>query len=628
MSRIVAGILLAVAVLLIAPARLAYGLVLGDAELGSSIGQPLHVWIPYRAGPGESINAACVRLVGGAPFPTANIPVTVNARLGLQSQGGKDYITVESAEPVANRIVRLIVEVKCGRSIALTQEYMLLLYVPERSTEPVAPRPNPVSGEGRPAVSTITKPQPSPPVAIPPRPSPSAAAPSLSPAPSPPTVPARPRSEPPAVPAKASGAVVMPEAPKAPAIARNSPPPQTDNVRPVLRIDPARGKEKIAAAGGKDACCFRLTYELMNGAPPLSETERERLRQDLRDRSSEQVPLSRVQALRDETATLQAQLAASAKALENAEARAARGYMSYAALAAAALMLALGAWFWLRRRLRPGPLAPGNIDLNAGNLGKTEVQVPVAAHFAPAGPAPVAVTAAPAPAEAIDDATISIRAEERIAPTTPVADAAVAEGSTRLNFDFSRPAAVPAPALHPADIGVAPPDLEPDPALRAMEYKNAYIAARFPEIAAGNIVLDDYASVIEGARIFYQDDQDAAKAVELLRVALTTHPEHGGLWLAFFEILWLERAAPEFADLAQRYLARGDGRADSNWPMIAKLGRELDPGNALYSADGLPETGDSSPNWLSAELDMMGDVLALELRTQVLELRDAALAGS
>lgn len=81
--------------------------------------------------------------------------------------------------------------------------------------------------------------------------------------------------------------------------------------------------------------------------------------------------------------------------------------------------------------------------------------------------------------------------------------------------------------------------------------------------------------------------------------------------------------APEYADLAQRYHDTHDAATDQHWPMIAKLGREFEPDSELYKADGLPLVESLQPNWLNSELDMMGDLLALDLRAQVLALCDA-----
>jgi hypothetical protein len=204
-----------------------------------------------------------------------------------------------------------------------------------------------------------------------------------------------------------------------------------------------------------------------------------------------------------------------------------------------------------------------------------------------------------------------------------VADTKRQDPSARVDFDVSRD--VPDTRFAPVVTLPAHIAAPLDPALRAAEYKKAYILGRFPEIAAGNIVLRNPSSVIEGARIFYQDDHNPAKAVELLRIALAMHPEHERLWLALFEILSLEYMAPEFEDLAQRYHDTRDVRADNHWPRVAKLGRDLDPGNKLYRADGLRPVEGSNPNWLNSQLDMMADALAMELRSNVLESHNATV---
>ena len=600
------GTAVACSLLLLLPVGPAFGVVLGDAELGSSMNQPLRAWIPYGLTEGESIDASCVRLLPGPPLPTANVPVTVNARLSLQSRAGNDYIAVESTEAINNRIVRLIIEVKCGKSKAVTQEYMLLLYQQEPSATPDAPRPGSVVAASKPAASAIAKRQPPVPTVSAPQP------------------PAKPRIESPPVKPKGGATPAAPNPPQASAAPPNPPPRQIDKAPPLPRIEPARGEAKPDAGGDGNFCCFKLSYELTNReGPPLTDAERERLRQDLRDRTSEQDPVVRVRALNEEVATLNKQLAASAQALEAAQARAVRSYATYAAFAAALLVLALGAWLWLRQRTRNNLRAPANLELNISGGEAASAELPV--HAQPVSASVPAMPEGPGP-------RIETVVSTPPAPQTPspasTNDAAIPEASTQRDHDLTQADPDQTLALRAAKFDAPQAEPEPDAALRAAEYKNAYILARFPEIATGNIVLDDQASVIEGARIFYQDDQDAAKAAEFLRIAISTHPEHVGCWLALFEILWLERAAPEFSEHAQRYHDRPDGRDDTHWPMIAKLGRDLEPGNELYRADGLPAVGESSPNWLNAELDMMGDVLGLELRTQVLALHDAARAAT
>jgi hypothetical protein len=95
------------------------------------------------------------------------------------------------------------------------------------------------------------------------------------------------------------------------------------------------------------------------------------------------------------------------------------------------------------------------------------------------------------------------------------------------------------------------------------------------------------------------------------------HPEHVNVWLALFEILYLERTAAEFSELARRYRDARDTATDEHWPMIVRLGYKLDPENPLFSTGG-PGTDEPQPNWLNSELDMMGDALAIELHMQML----------
>ena len=168
---------------------------------------------------------------------------------------------------------------------------------------------------------------------------------------------------------------------------------------------------------------------------------------------------------------------------------------------------------------------------------------------------------------------------------------------------------------------------KPEATQRAKQYREAYFAERFPEIAAGSIVLSNSASVVEGARIMYQEDQDVSRAVELLQLAWSSYRENLGLWLCLFEIYWLEGMRAPFIELARRFLENFSTR-HKDWPMIARLGRELDATNVVFRADGLPAVQEGTPNWLNAELDMMGQVLSREMRDQVLEVAAPAALGN
>lgn len=161
--------------------------------------------------------------------------------------------------------------------------------------------------------------------------------------------------------------------------------------------------------------------------------------------------------------------------------------------------------------------------------------------------------------------------------------------------------------------------------------RRRYIEERFPEIRAGTIVLDDPASVVKGARLFYEDGA-MPRAVELLRFAIEDRPDTLRPWLALFEIYRLERLTGEYAELAGRFLDRHG--ATQSWPKVQAFGREIDPGNALYQqppVNSLETIGPSqarriaashvdplTENWLEAPMDFENEVLATELRRSLM----------
>ena len=173
--------------------------------------------------------------------------------------------------------------------------------------------------------------------------------------------------------------------------------------------------------------------------------------------------------------------------------------------------------------------------------------------------------------------------------------------------------------------------------------RQRYIEERFPEVASGTVALDDPASLIKGARLFYEDGA-LPRAVELLQFAIEERPDEIRTWLALFEIFRLERLTGEFAQLAGRFAER-HGTSDA-WRKVRYFGREIDPGNPLYREDvvGSLETigprearrlaANAAPvdpiaeNWLDAPMDFENEVLANELRNALMgeaRLTDADL---
>lgn len=163
------------------------------------------------------------------------------------------------------------------------------------------------------------------------------------------------------------------------------------------------------------------------------------------------------------------------------------------------------------------------------------------------------------------------------------------------------------------------------------QLRRRYLEERFPEIAVGTIDLDDPDSVVKSARLFYEDGA-LSRAVELLQFAVEESPESVKPWLALFELFRLERLPGEFGALAERFRERHGG--SPQWPKVQFIGRELDPQNPLYhdapqahletigpvqAARAVPASFDPmAENWLNAPMDFTSDALATGLRAALL----------
>ena len=164
------------------------------------------------------------------------------------------------------------------------------------------------------------------------------------------------------------------------------------------------------------------------------------------------------------------------------------------------------------------------------------------------------------------------------------------------------------------------------------ELRRRYIEERFPEIANRTLSLENPASIVKGARLFYEDGA-LPRAVELLQFAIEDKPSEVRTWLALFEIFRLERLTGEFAALAQRFHQQ-HGNTEY-WRKVQYFGREIDPTNPLYKEDAINTLETIGPreakrlaagggvdpiaeNWLEAPMDFENEVLANELRQSLM----------
>ena len=213
-------------------------------------------------------------------------------------------------------------------------------------------------------------------------------------------------------------------------------------------------------------------------------------------------------------------------------------------------------------------------------------------------------------------------------------------------FDDTSPlpeATQPGLAAHEPAAGASPAESRPVLASDAVlatrlsddshQLRRRYIEERFPEVMNGTVALDDPASVIKGARLFYEDGA-LPRAVELLQFAIEGDPREVKTWLALFEIFRLERLTGEFAELAARFREHHGG--GDWWRKVRYFGREIDPGNPLYREDAVATLETIGPrearrlaaslaavdpiaeNWLNAPMDFENEVLANELRNALM----------
>jgi hypothetical protein len=130
-----------------------------------------------------------------------------------------------------------------------------------------------------------------------------------------------------------------------------------------------------------------------------------------------------------------------------------------------------------------------------------------------------------------------------------------------------------------------------------------YMQERYPELGARTVSIDEPDSMINAARLYYEENQ-FGKACELLTYAVEERPQEIRYWLAQFELFRLEKMAPQFSDLATKFQVML-GHTDA-WPKVRQIGYALDPAHPLFAAarnDTDEERFDPmSENWLNAPL--------------------------
>lgn len=195
-------------------------------------------------------------------------------------------------------------------------------------------------------------------------------------------------------------------------------------------------------------------------------------------------------------------------------------------------------------------------------------------------------------------------------------DAPVIFDDTPARFEVdSRPATT-------VDFLVGMDEKLPEDRVRRLQYMHE----RYPELKTNTISIDDADSVINAARLYYDEGDKGNgrnKASELLTFAVEERPQEIRYWLAQFEIFRLENMAAEFTAMAGKFHVLFSHT--TAWPMVRHIGHELDPGNPLFAAGGSPLLAGEmrfdpiAENWLNAPMDFTSDALMSDLRLALLD---------
>jgi hypothetical protein len=153
-----------------------------------------------------------------------------------------------------------------------------------------------------------------------------------------------------------------------------------------------------------------------------------------------------------------------------------------------------------------------------------------------------------------------------------------------------------------------------DASMRA-RLRDRYIEARFPGVLSSSADLADADGVVTIARLLFEEGR-YDDAQELLQLAIGQSGSEP-LRLARLEITFLQRDASRYVALAREL--RQAHPQTREWTEVARLGRLLVPGEALFGADAGQRPHDrygpwpDMPNWIQASWDLTPEVLAAEL---------------
>ncbi len=637
----------------------AHAVGLGEIDLRSYLGQPLDARIPVSAGADEPLDESCFKLINGAI--TSDAGHATPAKLSFQQVGRNNILLIRSSSTVPEPAVRVQVEVGCGNVSKVSREYILLLDPPEYAAASRINLPANPAAAASPTASVVREAPVATAKSLPATAegervgglstlsdaAPDALAAPMAPAPKSMRKP-RNAGKPPIAqtlrpPRPVARLIPKPAAP-APDLTKPTAPEAEKTVAPPTATSIV--SNKVQASEG-----FRLKLSSteidLGRSKSVSDEDRQRMRarQLLLETQSDDQTASMlamrnsIKQLEGQLAELRAQVgtnktgiagntagttqtpppeatAAPVEVTAPAQPKTAVTSIPVAkplpktivtdekafsladwtvpALAAGAGALALiaGINLWRRRRNQDSATYA---DLYADASNPKNVPVQPAGQFDEQ--------------KLFDDVDLPLDNLEEILPPT-------AAPTTRSS----------APVL---DLPVSGTQLRDPRTLVDVQapdsFKLAYLRERFPEVAQGSLRLDKPDSLIHAARLYYQEDNNSAKATELLEYAIGEYPNEVRPWLALFEIFRLENRKPDFTSLALRFKTWFEH--GGYWPKVQAIGRQLDAENSLYAAEEYlteahaadqPDISVEAENWLNTPLDFTQDLLGNELRDALL----------
>lgn len=130
-SRCIFAVSAAVSLLTAAASASAIGL--GEIESQSALGQPLNVIVPLSAGSALELEGAVVRIADAAVYRRNGLekPLSLErAKARILERDGRSYVEVETAAPMREPIMDLLIEIVSLSGLSLQRDYSLLLDPP------------------------------------------------------------------------------------------------------------------------------------------------------------------------------------------------------------------------------------------------------------------------------------------------------------------------------------------------------------------------------------------------------------------------------------------------------------------------------------------------------------------